>query len=82
MATVLSDGRPITFDLYAVTHREYINFVSGKLSNDEDELFIARVTGLEVKDVQSLPLMDWKKIISGLYEAVRAPVEADPKSAS
>ena len=80
MTTLLS-GRVITFDLYQVTHHEYTNFIRGRMSEDDDDAFLSRVTGLTVAEVASLSLAEWKKLIAGLHAAVSAPIEADPKSA-
>lgn len=80
MATLLS-GRVITFDLYQITHREYINFVRGKMSEDEDSAFLSRVTGMTLDEINSMSLGEWKRVIAGLHAAVSAPIEDDPKSA-
>lgn len=80
MVTLLN-GRVVTYDLYQVTRNEYINFVSGKLTTEEDESFIARASGLTVDEVQKLSLQEWKMLIAGLYAEVRKPIEADPKLA-
>jgi hypothetical protein len=68
------------FDLYAITHREYSNFVRGRMSEDEDDAFLARVTGLTQDEVSALSLGEWKRLIAGLHAAVSVPVEDDPKS--
>ena len=79
MAITLKDGRQITLDLYAVRQREYIEFYTGKLTQEGDAEFLSRVTGLPVDEIVALSLGDWRRIIQGLRSAVSAPVENDPK---
>ena len=73
----LSDGREITFDLNAISIKEYrALFDSGQ--PDEDEYrSLAKVTGLGAKEIGDLPFLEWRKLYRAFLEKCAQPL-ADP----
>ena len=81
MTCTLSDGREITFDLYKVTLEEYRALFSRKQAQEDEDVIMARVAGLEVEDYRKLPYPDWRRLTLAFFEAARSPL-ADPNSVS
>ena len=71
----LGDGREVTPDLHAFTLREYRDWLSPAQSEDDGDALIGRTYGLELPEVQSLTMRDYKALVQGIVRAVRDPLE-------
>jgi len=78
----LPDGRGVSFDLMKVSMKEYRAFVKGSLLDSEDDLFLARVTGLAVEDIEALPQPVYRRMLTAFAKKAREPLEDidDPKA--
>ena len=77
---VLSDGREIVFDLFAITKREYDSLFNRGQSDEDEAWILSKVSGLTPDEVDNLPLGDWKKFARAFFKKAADPVEADPKN--
>lgn len=73
----LRDGRVIVFDLYQVTRAEFVAVAGGKLTPEQDDALLARVSGLTVEEVQALPQPEWRRLALAFFRKAREPL-ADP----
>lgn len=77
----LSNGRVIDIDLYKVSRRQWVKFVKGELSEDEDYALIAGMVGMTAAQVGDLPLEDFRYLVRAMVKKSREPL-ADPNSQS
>jgi hypothetical protein len=75
----LPDGQAVRFDLYQMTRAEWVRFVSGKGTPEQDDALLARVAGMSVDMVQALPQPAWRGLAKALVRKAVEPL-ADPKS--
>ena len=74
---VLRDGRELAIDLYKVTRKEFREFVNPRGSLDKEDEFVAKVTGLSMDEVSSLPEPEFRLVVKAIVRAIREPL-ADP----
>lgn len=74
---VLPDGREITFDLGAFSVSEWRKFVSGKATTAEDDAMLSKVSGLAVDEIQTLPYIDWRRLVKAFVRKTQEPL-SDP----
>ena len=74
---VLPDETEVTFDLEKMTVKEYRDFAKGAQSDAEDDLLMARVTGLAVEQIESLSQPTYRRLIKAFYDKSRQPLN-DP----
>ena len=75
----LPDGREINFDLDKLTYGQWLGIVSPTESEERSDKTIARVAGLELKELKSLKINDYKRLVSALMKRVREPLQ-DPNA--
>jgi len=74
MRTVeLHDGKALKIDLYKITIKEWRSIFSPDQEQAEEDKIIARVLGLKVDELLALPQPDYKKAVTAVLEAARAP---------
>lgn len=73
----LSDGRELTVDLYAVTRKDFREFVNPRGKMEVEDQFVAKVTGLTIEEVGNLPEPDFRLCVRQIIKAIREPL-ADP----
>jgi len=69
------------FDLAQVSRRAWIDFSTGKLSADEDDALLARVSGMSADMIQALPVLEYKALVRAFVRKLREPL-ANPNSAA
>jgi hypothetical protein len=77
----LHDGREVSFDLDALTIREFRQLLDPRQKQEDEDAIICRVTGLEMEVYLSLSKADEKRLWAAFFKKVREPL-ADPNSAS
>ncbi len=75
----LPDGREITFNLDLMTYGQWLGLTSPTESDERSDKTIARVSGLELKELKALKITDYKRLISALMKRVREPL-SDPNA--
>jgi hypothetical protein len=75
----LSDGREIDFDLDKLTYGQWLGMFSPGESEERTDKTLARVSGLELKDIKALKIMDFKKLVAALRKKVQEPL-TDPNA--
>jgi hypothetical protein len=73
----LADGRTIEFDLGKLTIKEYRALFDPAQPEADEYATLAKVTGLSVEKVESLPLLEWKRVYRAFLTACAQPL-ADP----
>lgn len=76
---VLSDGRSIELNLYAVTRRDFtiLNALSGDEHKTKSNDIYARITGLSADELEDLPFPDWVMLDRKIVTLLTNPL-ADP----
>jgi hypothetical protein len=75
----LPDGREITFDLDKLTYGQWLGIHSPTESEERTDKTLARVAGLELKDIKALPILEFKRLIAALRKRVQEPL-TDPNA--
>ena len=75
----LPDGREITFDLDKLTYGQWVGIHSPTESEERTDKTLARVAGLELKDIKALPILEFKRLIAALRKRVQEPL-TDPNA--
>lgn len=73
----LADGREIDINLEAITIREYRELFSPKQSAEEETAILAKVSGMTPDEVESLSMLDYKRLLRELLAVARQPL-VDP----
>jgi len=73
----LADGREIDINLEAITVREYRELFSPKQSSEEETAILAKVSGMTPDEVESLSMLDYKRLLRELLAVARQPL-VDP----
>jgi len=74
---ILEDGREITFDLKAISLKEYRALFDGNQPEDEEFATLAKVSGLAADEIGELSLYEWKRFYRCFLDKCRQPL-ADP----
>jgi hypothetical protein len=75
----LADGREVTFDLDKLTYGQWLGIFSPNESEERTDKTLARVSGLELKDIKALKIMDFKRLLAALQRRVKEPL-SDPNA--
>lgn len=76
---ILADGREISFDLDKLTYGQWVGMFSPTESEERSDKTLARVAGLELKDVKALKILEYKRLLEALRKKVREPL-SDPNA--
>lgn len=68
---VTHDGREITVDVHAISHREYKALISQDSGNDEG--LIAKACGMSAEDVDALSERDWRGLVLAVVKRIANP---------
>jgi len=74
---ILADGREIDINLEAITILEYRELFSPKQSWEEETAILAKVSGMAPDEVESLSMLDYKRLLRELLAVARQPL-VDP----
>ena len=74
---VLSDGREINFDLAKITYGQWLGMFDVKESEERSDETLARVSGMKLKELKKLPLLEYKGLLQALMRRCREPL-SDP----
>lgn len=75
----LSGGKVAELDPYAVTWDEVLKVTSGtKKNSDEYMAILAKVSGIDAKELRKLPYPDASKLDDAVWNLLRDPLGADP----
>jgi hypothetical protein len=77
MADITINGVEIIFDMEAVTIAEYRAFAKGSMMEEEDDVLLAKVAGMNVDDVRALSHPNYRRLLKGFFDKAREPL-ADP----
>ena len=77
----LQDGTEITFDLSKITYGQYLGLFDQKESDERSDKTIARVAGMDFKELKNLNLLEYKRLVKALFEKFKEPL-SDPNSPS
>ncbi len=75
----LSDGTAITFDLRKMTRRQWKGIFDPGESDEESDVTVARVCGIEIKKLLELDLIEYKTLLNALIARARQPL-SDPNA--
>jgi len=75
----LADGREITFDLDKLTYGQWVGMFSPTESEERSDKTLARVSGLELKEVKALKILEYKRLLAALRKKVQEPL-SDPNA--
>lgn len=73
----LPGGGVVTFDLNKVTRKQYTDFARGKMTDDQDNALLAKVTGLRVAQIENLTQPEFRRLVRAFYKKAMEPL-ADP----
>lgn len=73
----LSDGREVTANLYELTRNEWIELWGEDQTTEAGDAMLARVYGLEVKEIGELKFPDYRKLIDRLRIWGNLPYDID-----
>ena len=76
-AITLADGRELQIDLNKVTRKEYSDFVNPRGKLESEDLFVSKVTGLSIPEVNALTYPEFQRLVRAIIKAIREPL-ADP----
>jgi len=75
-----TNGREFTFDMNAITIKEYRElFDSNDLDNDD--LIYAKAAGIDVSELQILGVEDYRRLVKAFFDKARGPLD-NPNSVS
>ena len=77
----LSDGRELKVDVSTLTMREWRGFWDVKVTDEESDLVLSRLTGLEASDIPDMLRDDYRLVLQTVTSLSNKPL-ADPNSAS
>jgi len=80
MDVTLSGGKTVILDLGKISIREYRELLNTKDQDQEDGI-LAKVAGITVEELLSLPQPDYRRVVDTFFKAAREPL-ADPNSQS
>lgn len=69
---VLHDGREITVDKHAITHKEWKR-IFDKTNQEPDEPYIAKACGLTLEEVENLSENDWRALLEIVLKQTMTP---------
>ena len=75
----LQDGREVTFDLDKLTYGQWLGIYSPTESEERTDKTLARVSGLELKDIKALKILEFKRLMQALRKKVQEPL-SDPNA--
>jgi hypothetical protein len=78
---VLPDGLEITFDLRAITTKEYLGMFDERHSDSSSDKTLAKACKMEHKALLALPFEDYKRVLKAFFDKCNAPL-SDPNSPS
>lgn len=78
---VLSDGREVTFDLTKISLREYRALFDPTQKQSDEDVILARLSGMDVDEYLDLPYPDWRKLVMAFFTVARQPLSS-PNSVS
>jgi len=67
----------ITFDVEAVTVTEHRKFAKGSMLEDQDDGFLAKVTGQPVEWIRGLTWQFYRRLVAGYFAKANSPL-SDP----
>jgi hypothetical protein len=76
---ILSDEKEITFDLSKMTIKQYRGMFDTQEDDNKTDETLARVAGMTLEDLQSLPFPDYRKVARAFFTRCRQP-DADPNA--
>lgn len=74
----LSDGREVTFDLYAITRKEYRDLFDPAQTPEDESKVLGKASGLSATDINAMPYGDFRRLAAAFFKKAREPM-ADPK---
>ena len=77
----LSTGREVSYDLSALTLKEYRGMLSPAQPDFEDDKVVARCAGMTPEEIGSLLWDDYRRLLQAFFRKAGAPL-ADPNSQS
>ena len=76
----LADGREVSFDLAALTLREYRELSDPKTVRAREDELLAKASALTEDEILDLPMLDYKRLWRAFFKAYRSPLESDEKN--
>jgi hypothetical protein len=75
----LQDGREINFDLNKLSYGQWLGIHSPTESEERTDKTLARVAGMELKDIKTLSIIEFKRLLAALRKKVQEPL-SDPNA--
>jgi len=70
---VLSDGKQVVFDLKKMSRQEYRDLHNPAYTDDNDDVLLSKVTGIEVEELRGMNMEDYSRLIWQLIRKVQTP---------
>lgn len=74
---ILPDGKEITFDLSKMTYGQWMGMFDPKESEERSDQTLARVAGIEMEELKTIPYPEYRKLLAAFFKRCRAPLD-DP----
>ena len=69
----LSDGKEVVFDLKKMSRQEYRDLHNPAYTDENDDLVLAKVTGINVEELRDMNMEDYSRLIWQLIRKVQQP---------
>jgi len=69
----LSDGKEVVFDLKKMSRQEYRDLHNPAYTDENDDLVLAKVTGIDVEELRDMNMEDYGRLIWQLIRKVQQP---------
>jgi hypothetical protein len=69
----LSDGREVVFNLKKMSRQEYRDLHNPAYTDENDDVVIAKVTGIDIEELRDMNMEDYSRLIWQLIRKVQQP---------
>ena len=69
----LSDGKEVIFDLKKMTRQEYRDLHNPAYTDENDDLVLAKITGIDIEELRVMNMEDYSRLIWQLIRKVQQP---------
>lgn len=71
----LSTGKVVNIDMSRITFGEWRSFFSGRNSQDKDDAFVEKITGLKTAEQEAMLRDDYRRILQAIIKAGNEPLD-------
>lgn len=71
----LSGGQTVHVDLFKITRADYRALFDNKTKPAQEAAIVGKAIGMDGKDVDALPMPDWRTIVNAIVMEANAPID-------